>query len=398
MSERSPTQIKDVRDQYILKGADALRDAPQRIWSPPTTSVQEPNDIPGDTPSGGKKQFTCIHCDQMDAVLNSSDLVHNLLSHGDSSVLYGSSSAGKSFFAIDLAVYVATGKPYRGKLRVDGGAVIYVTLEGQRTFDNRIAALKKKGILPPGAPLYIVKSTFSLLEPADSETLVNTVTELAAKINLPVRLIVIDTLSRAMAGGDESSSVDMSTVVRAVDAVRQATGAHVMLVHHCGKDVARGARGHSSLRAAVDTEIEITRKDGESITFAQVKKQRDLPCIASMAFALDPVNLGHNHHGEMVTSCTVVHNLDATAVRSARTSSRGTKPVPTPEQILALVPVTGSIQKKSLLHEITTRLGAAVRGADGVLAKMLEDGHLYEVSVKPPKGQSTAGITRQRPG
>ena len=30
-------------------------------------------------------------------------------------------------------------------------------------------------------------------------------------------------------------------------------------VHHCGKDAARGAGGHSSLRAATDVELEITR-------------------------------------------------------------------------------------------------------------------------------------------
>ena len=283
-------------------------------------------------------------------------------------------------------------------MRVDGGAVIYITLEGKRSFRNRIAALKKKGILTPGAPLYIVNSTFSLLEAVDSETLINTATELAAKINMPVRLIVIDTLSRAMAGGDESSSVDMSSAVRAVDTIRQATGAHVMLVHHSGKEQSKGARGHSSLRAAVDTEIEISKKDGYEVTFSQVKKQRDLPCIASMAFTLESIDLGFNNHGEPVTSCTVVHNIDATAVRSAKTRSPGTKPRPTPEQILELVPLAGTIQKKTLHHDITTKLGAAVRAADAVLAKMLEDGHLYEVSVKSTKGQSTAGITRQGPG
>ena len=30
----------------------------------------------------------------------------------------------------------------------------------------------------------------------------------------------------------------------------------VLLVHHTGKDAAKGARGHSSLRAAIDTEID----------------------------------------------------------------------------------------------------------------------------------------------
>lgn len=64
--------------------------------------------------------------------------------------------------------------------------------------------------------------------------------------------------------------------VAGIDAVRAATGAHVAVIHHCGKDEARGARGHSSLRAAVDTEIEISRADGETISTVRVTKQRDM--------------------------------------------------------------------------------------------------------------------------
>lgn len=393
MSERSPTQIKDVRDLYKLKGADALRYAPVRVWSPSTTTAPIQNDTPDAPPSGGKKQFTCIHCDQMFVALGSLELVQGLLTHGDASVLYGSSNVGKSFFAVDLAACVATGTHYRGKMRVEGGAVIYITLEGHRSFSNRIAALKRKGRLPPGAPLYIINSTFSLLEASDNEALVNTVLGLAHKIGIPVRLIVIDTLSRAMAGGDESSSVDMSNVVRAVDDIRQATGAHVMLVHHCGKDAGRGARGHSSLRAAVDTEIELFKKDGDPLTFAQVTKQRDLPCTPSMAFSLEPIVLGHNYYDDPVTSCTVVHNHDAVAV-SAKTKSKSTKPAPRPEQILALVPETGSIQKKMLQNEIRVQLGASVRVADAALTEMLQGGQLREGMVKSSTGHNTVCITR----
>ncbi|WP_397382454.1 AAA family ATPase [Prosthecobacter sp.] len=393
MSDRSQTILKDVRDLYRLKGADAIQNAPVREWSPSTTMAPSQTDALGSTMSGGKRMFTCIRCDEMTASLKSSDLVHGFLTHGDVSLLYGSSNVGKSFFALDLAACVATGTYYRGKTRVEGGAVIYITLEGQRTFRNRIAALKMKGRLHPGAPLYIINSTFSLLEPADSETLVNTVLGLAAEINKTVRLIVIDTLSRAMAGGDESSSVNMSEVVQAVDKIRRATDAHVMLVHHCGKDAGRGARGHSSLRAAVDTEIELFRNDDESITFAQVTKQRDLPCIPPMAFSLEPVDLGLNDYGETVTSCTVVHNHDTAAVYSAKTRSKN-KPAPRPEQILALVRETGSIQKKVLQNQIRVQLGASVLGASAALTEMLQGGLLLEEKGKSSTGQNTVCITR----
>ena len=79
--------------------------------------------------------------------------------------------------------------------------------------------------------------------------------------------------------------------------IRAATGAHVLLVHHCGKDEARGARGHSSLRAAVDTEIEISRPEGETISTVRATKQRDLSPGEAMPFSLKQVTLGTDRRG-----------------------------------------------------------------------------------------------------
>lgn len=393
MSNSSPNGIKDVRDLFLLNGPSVLQSAPVREWHPNRSPDPGQNDAAIQPSSGGKRKLAYIHCDQIEASLQSSDLVFNLLTHGDASVLYGPSNVGKSFFALDLAVHVATGTPYRGKMRVDRGAVIYVTLEGYRSFDNRVIALKKKGKLPAGTPLYFVKSPVLLLEAADCDALVEAVTEIAHQKRVSVRLVVIDTLSRAMAGGDESSSVDMTNVVRAVDKIRISTGAHVMLVHHCGKDAARGARGHSSLRAAIDTEIELME---DTIKIAHVTKQRDLPCVPSMPFALESVELGLNPYNEMVTSCVVVHNLDHVALPSSKTRAGRTKPVPTHEQILELVPSTGFVQKQQLVHDIRNKLNSASLPAGAVLAEMLQSGKLYQVSGKSASGQNQAHITRQR--
>jgi RecA-family ATPase len=68
--------------------------------------------------------------------------------------------------------------------------------------------------------------------------------------------------------------VDMTSFVRNMDTLRQTTGAHLMVVHHTGKDAARGARGHNSLRAATDTEIEV-QIDEDGTRSAMVTKQRD---------------------------------------------------------------------------------------------------------------------------
>jgi hypothetical protein len=51
----------------------------------------------------------------------------------------------------------------------------------------------------------------------------------------------------------------MSAFIQHVDVLRHATKAHVALVHHTGKDPTKGARGHSSLLGALDSEFEIKR-------------------------------------------------------------------------------------------------------------------------------------------
>jgi len=123
-----------------------------------------------------------------------------------------------------------------------------------------------------------------------------------------------------MAGGDENSAADMTALIRNVDAIRATTGAHILTVHHTGKDTARGARGHSSLRAATDTEIEIANEDGARA--AMVTKQRDHNGGETFAFDLETVSLGHDQDGDEVTSC-IVKVTDAEEFQAAKKAAKG---------------------------------------------------------------------------
>jgi hypothetical protein len=78
----------------------------------------------------------------------------------------------------------------------------------------------------------------------------------------------------------------------------------VLVVHHSGKDLARGARGHSSLRAASDTELEVTKGEGGSCL--AITKSRDEEDRARFGFRLEPVELGVNAKGRAVTTCVAV--------------------------------------------------------------------------------------------
>jgi len=76
-----------------------------------------------------------------------------------------------------------------------------------------------------------------------------------------------------------------------------------MIVHHSGKDTAKGARGHSSLRAATDTEIELEVDQG--IRKATATKQRDLEPQEPIVFVLKVHKLGVDEDGDDVTTCTI---------------------------------------------------------------------------------------------
>ena len=76
------------------------------------------------------------------------------------------------------------------------------------------------------------------------------------------------------------------------------------MIHHSGKNVAAGSRGWSGIRAAVDTEIEVT--DSPAGRCCEITKQRDLPTKGErMGFRLDVVTLGYTKWGAPATSCVV---------------------------------------------------------------------------------------------
>lgn len=239
--------------------------------------------------------------------LDANDFVEGLLTSSAMSVIYGPSNCGKTFFVVDLALHVAMGRAWRDR-EVDQGAVVYLSLEGAQGIRNRLAAFRAHHYLhDERIPFVAMPQPVNLLnEDADVHAVIELVKHVAAETGLAVAMVIVDTLSRAMAGGNENSPEDMTAIVGNCDRIRDETGAHVCIVHHSGKDEARGARGHSSLRAATDTEIEITREQGATSSNVRVAKQRDLEAGDPFSFTLKSVGLGTNRRGKDVTSCVVL--------------------------------------------------------------------------------------------
>jgi hypothetical protein len=201
---------------------------------------------------------------------------------------------------------VAAGLDWFGR-KVMGGPVIYCACEAGRSIANRVEAFKIAHSCDEnsGIPFAAVTSPIDLCHPqiGDLQKLTNLLHE--THDLSPVSLIVIDTVSRALAGGNENSPDDMGAFVRSLDQLREQLGCHILGVHHSGKDTSKGSRGHSLLHCAVDTELLIVRDDTTSISVAKVTKQRDGIAGIEIAFRLRPIELGLDDDGELVTSCVV---------------------------------------------------------------------------------------------
>ena len=206
---------------------------------------------------------------------------------------------------------------------MEQGGVIYVALEGSYGLKNRVSAFKNTfGNETDGMPFAMITTPINFLDPnGNIMEFLEVIKEIKVKLG-SVSLIVIDTLARAMAGGEENSGQDMGVLVHHGDMIKAVTGAHICFVHHSGKDKALGARGHSSLRAAVDTEIEVSRGEGDNYSTVKVVKQREMDTKDPAYFRLQPVTLGINKYNEEVTSCVVeaVHADDIPAKGEKRES------------------------------------------------------------------------------
>ena len=98
-----------------------------------------------------------------------------------------------------------------------------------------------------------------------------------------VRMIVIDTLNRNAGAMNENAPVDMAEFVNACSDLVHHFNCAVCIVHHTGKDVTGGARGHSSFYAALDTEISVKRVSEHDVQMI-CSKQKDAPEFETMQF------------------------------------------------------------------------------------------------------------------
>lgn len=244
-------------------------------------------------------------------------LLKGLIDKNTITVIYGQSNVGKSFVASDIAGHVAAGLNWGKHKLTEKMGVIYISAEAGASYGKRGVALKRR-LNKENAPLtdfpfeYVAQGVNFLSEKQDLKDVVLLARRQQAVTGYKVGMIVVDTLATTFSGGNENSSDDMGRFIDNMKWIQEHADCSVVIVHHSGKDQAAGARGHSSLRAATDTELEvIAEKRGEKY-FRQIRtrKQRDGESDTAIKFGLQVAELWQDEDGDVVTTCYVVLEED----------------------------------------------------------------------------------------
>ena len=253
------------------------------------------------------QRFTLLGINELAALPPTEHLVKGVLPSSGLVAIYGPSGSGKTFLALDLIMAIACQSDWFGH-KVKNVPVTYVGLEGKGGINNRIQAwcIKNPSLTPTN--FKIILDNFDLMNKAN-------VVELAqAIINAQMYqgVIVIDTLNQASPAADENSSQDMGVIIKHLKLLQEATGGLVLIIHHTGKNTAQGLRGHSSLKAALDANIEVAGGDKRSWL---LEKSKDGEDGKSYRFRLEVQLLGIDGDGDPITSCTVERDQAAIFIK-----------------------------------------------------------------------------------
>ncbi len=278
---RTSAEIMALADHITLPGytveqtaremAKALEGARLK-WAMP-----EPEDDSVETEEQAREEadaiFELLDIEQLEAMPPPTWLVHEMVAEEGLTVIYGDPGAGKSFVALDMALRVAHAMEWHGTPARTAG-VLYIAGEGVRGIGKRIKGWKREHAMEGvDAPFLLVPVAVQLLDTKERAKLLRTIDAAVERAAFPIGLIVIDTVSRALAGADENTQESMSAFVAACDEIRRHAGGALLAVHHSGKDKERGMRGSTVLLGGCDASIRVSKS--EQIVTLKTEKQKD---------------------------------------------------------------------------------------------------------------------------
>jgi RecA-family ATPase len=202
-----------------------------------------------------------------------------MLPLGKTAMLAAAGSAGKTMAMLQLAVSVATGRPWLGTFHVDHPGRVFALLAEESTEEvhRRLCLVSDAMRLDEGARALVTdRLRFAAMEgrpvAAVSQDAGGNVDETPwlgqlrdeLRAQGPARLVVLDPLSRLGSADTELSNAAATRFVQAIETLIEASGGGTILVcHHTSKDARKGGKAHQTNARGASALTDAFRWQGE---------------------------------------------------------------------------------------------------------------------------------------
>lgn len=228
--------------------------------------------------------------------------VEHLFPKGELVAIYGNPKDGKSHVATYLLYRASLGL---GSFGLDAipCRVVYLALEGGNGFRNRVLALKRR--FGESANFFPMRRPLNFLD--DEQGVRDLVAGLRA---FKADIIVIDTVTRALPGGDQNGQEAFSKLVGIVDGIRNETGVCAVLVHHAG--VSGRMMGSTVLPGALDVLLRVTHDEETGIRTLKIEDARDDEAGLEVKYRIEGFELAVDAKGKPIKTGIVIECEDQT--------------------------------------------------------------------------------------
>tara|TARA_R110001583_G_scaffold164736_1_gene317217 strand:+ start:1241 stop:2419 length:1179 start_codon:yes stop_codon:yes gene_type:complete len=184
-------------------------------------------------------------------------LIKHLIPAGSNGVWFGQSQSFKTFALIDIACRIATEKKF-SDLPTKHGLVFIIAAEGQNGVSKRVRAWELQNNCVVGERLIVVPHAVFPTDKAQRLSLIDEMKSESNRQDLPVSLIIFDTMSQCSNGMSENEAGEVSKYLQSCKSIGEPVGATVINVHHTKKD-SDDFRGSSTIVSNVDFLISMKR-------------------------------------------------------------------------------------------------------------------------------------------
>jgi hypothetical protein len=252
-------------------------------------------------------------------ILDQRYIMYPLFAERETVLMAAEPKAGKTAISLKLAMNVALGESIgegqNGFAITEARPVLYFTLEGARAVEMRVAAergrRKDAGYTWPDRGsdrLFIVDRPQNLL--ADAAQLAFCAKVIAhdrkcvEAFGSNLGLVFIDTLTKAMPGGDQNSVEDTSQLFKITDTLREyGVTATIVFIHHLSKQ--GEVRGSTNIEAEVDVVTSVEKTKTPGVVKLVIRRARSIDETIAYTFKLTSYYLGETVQGHRLSAPVV---------------------------------------------------------------------------------------------